>query len=84
MYGYSLSEARRYYLQQAEILSPIENEPNKSTQRQLLNCYRALGEMEIDPKAASAYLNKALSMAQALKDDAVGAAIRRTLATRPR
>jgi serine/threonine protein kinase len=97
MYGYSLSkmgellrkqdrktEARRYYLQQAQILSPIENEPNKSTQRQLLNCYRALGEMEIDPKAVSAYLNKALSMAQALKDDAVGAAIRRTLATRPR
>jgi tetratricopeptide (TPR) repeat protein len=97
MYAYSLShmgdllrkrarkdEARRYFLQQAEVLRPMENQPDPSTQRQLLNCYRALGELEAAPETESSYLNKALAIAQKLGDNDAGRAIRQTLATLPR
>jgi tetratricopeptide (TPR) repeat protein len=77
------AESRRYYLQQADVLRPIENATDKTTQRQLLNCYRALGEIETDRAVASAYLNKALAAAQKAGDEEAGAVIRRTLAALP-
>ncbi len=75
------SEARRYYLRQAEILAPMDKASDQLTQKQLLNCYRALGEIEIDRNTAAEYLKKAVSVAQNLGDETAAAALRRTLAT---
>jgi serine/threonine protein kinase len=75
------SEARRYYLEQAEILGPLAKAADPAAQKQLLSCYRALGEIERDPKTAAEYLKRALAIAQSVGDDDAGAAVRRTLAT---
>ena len=77
MYAYSLfqmgellrkqartPEARRYYLREVEVLKPIENDPNQTTQRRLLDCYRALGEIETDARMAAEYRNRALALAR--------------------
>jgi non-specific serine/threonine protein kinase/serine/threonine-protein kinase len=74
------TDAKRYFLRQAETLRPLENRPDKPTQRQLLNCYRALGELESDPKESAAYLNKALLLAGNLGDDSAAQSIRDVLA----
>lgn len=76
-------EARRCYLRQVEILTPISNPADQATQKQLLNCYRALGEIERDRTTAAEYLNKALAIAQSVGDEGAGAAVRRTLAALP-
>jgi non-specific serine/threonine protein kinase/serine/threonine-protein kinase len=94
MYSYSLfqmanllrkqsrmSEARLYYLRQAEILEPMERASDQATETQLLNCYRALGEIEADRETAAGYLKKAVEIAQKLGDEAAASALRRTLAT---
>jgi non-specific serine/threonine protein kinase/serine/threonine-protein kinase len=77
------SDARRYYLRQAHILEPMDQPSDQATQRQLLNCYRALGEIETDRMTAAKYLKKAAAIAQNIGDDASAAALRRTLATFP-
>jgi tRNA A-37 threonylcarbamoyl transferase component Bud32/tetratricopeptide (TPR) repeat protein len=74
------NEARRYFSQQADVLKPLENEGDKSIQRQLLNCYRALAGLETDPRIAAGYLKQALAAAQKLADEAASQAIRQSLA----
>ncbi|HEV2444638.1 MAG TPA: protein kinase, partial [Candidatus Sulfopaludibacter sp.] len=63
-----IAEARHYYLRDAEILKPIENDPNRTTQRRLLDCYRALGEIETDARIAAEYRNRAAALARRLED----------------
>ena len=75
------SEARRFYLRQAEILAPLDKASDQLTEKQLLNCYRPLGEIEIDRKTAEGYLKKAVAIAQNIGDETSAAALRRTLAT---
>ena len=77
------SEARRYYLRQAAILQPMEKASDRLAQKQLLECYRALGEIEVDRQKAAEYLRKAALMAQNIGDNAADAALRQTLATLP-
>lgn len=96
MYSYSLAhmgallrqegktaDARRYFLRQADVLHPLETQPDKLTQRQLLTCYRALAELEANPKASLPYWNKALVLAQTLGDAPSAQAIRQSLAALP-
>lgn len=77
------NEARTYYLRQAEILRPMEKVSDPLTQKQLLNCYRALGEIETDRTIAAEYLSKAVALARNIGDGAADAALHRTLAGLP-
>jgi len=77
-----MSEARRFYLRQAEILAPMDKASDQLTEKQLLNCYRALGEIATDRKTVERYLKKAVAIAQNIGDETAAAALRRALATR--